>query len=128
MGAKHAQWFVISAKTTGWLRETELVPKTQGVVSAIKETKFALNLFRHGKVPLPFPPHVADGRPRGARPLRHRAGTRAATARSASSRASGRSRRSTRSIAEGGGEGWGSRTQADITPGERPTAGKGGEA
>ena len=33
MGAKHANWFVTSAKTTGWLRETELVPKTQGVVS-----------------------------------------------------------------------------------------------
>ena len=32
MGAKHAKWFVTSAKTTGWLRETELVPKTQGVV------------------------------------------------------------------------------------------------
>ena len=31
MGAKHARWFVKSAKTTGWLRETELVPKTQGV-------------------------------------------------------------------------------------------------
>ncbi len=30
MGAKHAKWFVKSAKTTGWLRETELVPKTQG--------------------------------------------------------------------------------------------------
>ncbi len=30
MGAKHAKWFVVSAKTTGWLRETELVPKTQG--------------------------------------------------------------------------------------------------
>ena len=27
MGAKHAKWFVTSAKTTGWLRETELVPK-----------------------------------------------------------------------------------------------------
>jgi succinate dehydrogenase / fumarate reductase iron-sulfur subunit len=57
MGAKHAKWFVHSAKTTGWLRETELVPKTQGVVSAMKETKFALNLFKHGKVPLV--PHVA---------------------------------------------------------------------
>jgi hypothetical protein len=44
----------------GWLRETELVPKTQGVVTAIKQTKFALELFKHGKVPLPFPPHVAD--------------------------------------------------------------------
>jgi succinate dehydrogenase / fumarate reductase iron-sulfur subunit len=59
MGAKHAKWFVTSAKTTGWLRETELVPKTQGVVSAIKQTKFALKLARHGKVPPPIPPHVA---------------------------------------------------------------------
>jgi len=60
MGAKHAKWFVTSAKTTGWLRETELVPKTQGVVSAIKQTKFALDLARKGKVPPPVPPHVAD--------------------------------------------------------------------
>jgi succinate dehydrogenase iron-sulfur subunit len=60
MGAKHAKWFVHSAKTTGWLRETELVPKTQGVVSAVKETKFAVSLFRRGKVPVPIPPHVAD--------------------------------------------------------------------
>ena len=59
MGAKHAKWFVHSAKTTGWLRETELVPKTQGIVSAIKQTKFALSLARKGKVPPPFPPHVA---------------------------------------------------------------------
>src|SRR5213075_3198572 len=60
MGAKHAKWFVRSAMTTGWLRETELVPKTQGIVSAIKQTKFALDLARHGKVPPPVPPHVAD--------------------------------------------------------------------
>ncbi len=59
MGAKHAKWFVTSAKTTGWLRETELVPKTQGIVAAIKQTRFALDLARHGKVPPPFPPHVA---------------------------------------------------------------------
>ena len=59
MGAKHAKWFVRSAETTGWLRETELVPKTQGVVEAIKQTKFAISLARHGKVPIPFPPHVA---------------------------------------------------------------------
>jgi succinate dehydrogenase / fumarate reductase iron-sulfur subunit len=58
MGAKHAKWFVHSAKTTGWLRETELVPKTQGVVAAVKETKFALNLLKHGKVPLR--PHIAE--------------------------------------------------------------------
>ncbi|MFN8187387.1 MAG: 2Fe-2S iron-sulfur cluster-binding protein [Gaiellales bacterium] len=60
MGAKHAKWFVVSAKTTGWLRETELVPKTQGIKQALKETKFALSLAKKGKVPLPFPPHVAD--------------------------------------------------------------------
>jgi succinate dehydrogenase / fumarate reductase iron-sulfur subunit len=59
MGAKHAKWFVRSAETTGWLRETELVPKTQGLVSAIKQTSFALKLARKGKVPPPFPPHVA---------------------------------------------------------------------
>ncbi len=59
MGAKHAKWFVTSAKTTGWLRETELVPKTQGVVEAIRQTRFALGLAVRGKVPPPFPPHVA---------------------------------------------------------------------
>ncbi len=36
MGAKHAKWFVTSAKTTGWLRETELVPKTQGVAKSLE--------------------------------------------------------------------------------------------
>jgi succinate dehydrogenase / fumarate reductase, iron-sulfur subunit len=60
MGAKHAKWFVTSAKTTGWLRETELVPKTQGIVSAVKQTKFALRLAKRGKVPPPVPPHVAE--------------------------------------------------------------------
>jgi succinate dehydrogenase / fumarate reductase iron-sulfur subunit len=59
MGAKHAKWFVKSAETTGWLRETELVPKTQGIVSAVKQTKFAIGLAKKGKVPPPFPPHVA---------------------------------------------------------------------
>jgi succinate dehydrogenase / fumarate reductase iron-sulfur subunit len=59
MGAKHAKWFVRSAETTGWLRETELVPKTQGLGEAIRQTKFAVSLAKRGKVPLPFPPHVA---------------------------------------------------------------------
>jgi succinate dehydrogenase iron-sulfur subunit len=59
MGAKHAKWFVTSSKTTGWLRETELVPKTQGVVKSLKEVKFAMGLVKHGKVPPPVPPHVA---------------------------------------------------------------------
>jgi succinate dehydrogenase / fumarate reductase iron-sulfur subunit len=60
MGAKHAKWFVKSAETTGWLRETELVPKTQGIVSAVKQTGFAIQLAKRGKVPPPFPPHVAE--------------------------------------------------------------------
>jgi hypothetical protein len=61
MGAKHAKWFVTSAKTTGWLRETELVPKTQGVARSLKDVKFAMGLVKHGKVPSPIPPHVAKG-------------------------------------------------------------------
>jgi succinate dehydrogenase / fumarate reductase iron-sulfur subunit len=61
MGAKHAKWFVNSAKTTGWLREEELVPKTQGYVSTAKQVKFAMSLMRRGKArPLPIP-HVAEG-------------------------------------------------------------------
>jgi succinate dehydrogenase / fumarate reductase, iron-sulfur subunit len=59
MGAKHAKWFVRSAETTGWLREEELIPKTQGYVSAIKQLKFGYSLAKHGKVrPVPVP-HVA---------------------------------------------------------------------
>jgi succinate dehydrogenase / fumarate reductase iron-sulfur subunit len=59
MGARHAKWFVTSAKTTGWLRETELVPKTQGIARSLKEVKFAMGLARHGKVPPPGPVHAA---------------------------------------------------------------------
>ncbi|MFQ5425675.1 MAG: succinate dehydrogenase/fumarate reductase iron-sulfur subunit [Gaiellales bacterium] len=59
MGARHARWFVQSAKTTGWLRETELVPKTQGLIRSMKDMKFAMSLARRGKVPTPFPPHTA---------------------------------------------------------------------
>jgi succinate dehydrogenase / fumarate reductase iron-sulfur subunit len=59
MGAKHAKWFVTSAKTTGWLREEELIPKTQGYISTIKQVKFAMGLARHRKIrPIPVP-HVA---------------------------------------------------------------------
>jgi hypothetical protein len=29
-------------------------------VSSLKEVKFAMSLAKKGKVPLPFPPHVAD--------------------------------------------------------------------
>src|SRR4051794_16987162 len=58
MGAKHAKWFVRSSYTTGWLREAELVPRTQGVVESIRQTRFALGLARRGKVPVA--PHVAQ--------------------------------------------------------------------
>src|SRR5919206_4744186 len=61
MGAKHAKWFVSSAKTTGWLREEELIPKTQGYVSTIKQVRFALDLARHGKIrPVPLPHTAKD--------------------------------------------------------------------
>jgi succinate dehydrogenase / fumarate reductase iron-sulfur subunit len=59
LGAKHAKWFVTSARTTGWLRETELVPRTQGLVESIRQARFALELVKHGKAPQPFPPHAA---------------------------------------------------------------------
>lgn len=59
MGAKHAKWFIRSTETTGWLRETELVPKTQGIVSSVKQMKFAMKLITHNKAGLKFPPHVA---------------------------------------------------------------------
>src|SRR5947199_5039088 len=61
MGAKHAKWFVRSSETTGWLREEELIPKTQGYVSAIKQLKFGASLARHGKVrPVPIPHTAKD--------------------------------------------------------------------
>jgi len=59
LGAKHAKWFVKSTETTGWLRETELVPKTQGVIASIGQMKFAMSLAKKGKVPPPGPVHVA---------------------------------------------------------------------
>ncbi len=74
MGAKHAKWFVTSAQTTGWLREEELIPKTQGYVSAIKQLKFGASLARHGKVrPIPVPARGGE-RGRGAQPAQGRPG------------------------------------------------------
>ena len=127
MGAKHAKWFVTSAKTTGWLRETELVPKTQGIVSSITQMKFAMGLARRGKVPPPVPPHVAED-VRQARELHDIVadqGREGALGIVQGERALSR----IEFAGEGGSHhGWGSRDQADITPGERPTEGKGAEA
>jgi succinate dehydrogenase iron-sulfur subunit len=147
MGAKHAKWFVISAKTTGWLRETELVPKTQGVVSAIKQTRFALDLARKGKVPPPFPPHVAKdvvearrlhdlvreqgvegfaGIVQGERALSrlahgHGVGAESLDEIYAREGAFHKPYLPEEAIPTGSVQGMGSRTSADVTPGEPPT-------
>jgi succinate dehydrogenase / fumarate reductase iron-sulfur subunit len=150
MGAKHAKWFVTSTKTTGWLRETELVPKTQGVVSAIKQTRFALDLARRGKVPPPFPPHVAkdvvearrlhdlteaQGRDgfagivqgeRALARLAHGHGVGAETLEEIYERPDAFPRPFV--PGEGSAQGMGSLTQADVTPGKEPTAKPGGGA
>ena len=114
MGAKHAKWFIHSARTTGWLREMELVPKTQGVVSAIKQTKFAISLARHGKVPTPFPPHVADrvGEARALYDLVRTQNRRGALGHVQGERALARIERSD--------EGSARRDVAEITPGVEP--------
>ena len=59
-GARHARWFVTSARTTGWLRESELVVKTLGIAVSVTKIPLALRLFRRGKVPLPLPRHKAS--------------------------------------------------------------------
>jgi len=59
-GARHAHWFIVSARTTGWLRESELVVRTLGIFASLKLVPLALRLFRHGKAPLPFPRHKAE--------------------------------------------------------------------
>jgi succinate dehydrogenase / fumarate reductase, iron-sulfur subunit len=154
MGAKHAKWFVTSAKTTGWLRETELVPKTQGIVSAIKQTRFALDLARKGKVPPPFPPHVAKdvkesrrlhdlvrdqgrtgfmGHVQGERALArlgHGYHGEGETLEDIYDRpgAYNRPYLPDDDVPAGADGGTGSRTQADITPGQEPTHKPGGGA
>jgi hypothetical protein len=133
MGAKHAAWFVTSAKTTGWLRETELVPKTQGVVSSVKQMKFAMGLFKHGKVPPPVPPHVADGikESRALFELVKEQGRDGALGIVQGERALARLEHGDDAHKEGEPEGsaggMGSRDQADITPGEEPTRKGAGE-
>ena len=125
MGAKHANWFVTSAKTTGWLRETELVPKTQGVISAISQMKFAMGLLKHGKVPVPIPPHVAEGvkESRALFDLVKQQDRQGAAGIVQGERALARLEHGVEQShdPEGGDEGWGSRDHADITPGEKPT-------
>jgi succinate dehydrogenase / fumarate reductase, iron-sulfur subunit len=113
LGAKHAEWFVRSTVTTGWLRETELVPKTQGLVSAVKQTKFALGLLKHGKVPPPVPPHVADrvDEARALYKLVKEQGVRGSAGIVQGERAIARIEQMTDGGSHGG---WGSRDQADV--------------
>jgi succinate dehydrogenase / fumarate reductase iron-sulfur subunit len=127
MGAKHANWFVTSAKTTGWLRETELVPKTQGVVSAISQMKFAMGLLKHGKVPPPIPPHVAEGvkESRALFDIVKQQGRDGALGIVQGERALARLEHGHEP--EGSAEGMGSRDHADISPGEEPTRKGAGE-
>ncbi len=58
-GARHAKVFVSSTRRGGFLKETELVPKTIGPVAALKDVPFALRLARAGKVPNPLSAHKA---------------------------------------------------------------------
>ncbi|MHB8060911.1 MAG: succinate dehydrogenase/fumarate reductase iron-sulfur subunit, partial [Gaiellaceae bacterium] len=60
-GARHARWFITSARTTGWLRESELVVKTLGIAVSLTRIPLALRLVRRGKAPLPLPRHKAQG-------------------------------------------------------------------
>jgi succinate dehydrogenase / fumarate reductase, iron-sulfur subunit len=119
MGAKHAKWFVRSAETTGWLRETELVPKTQGIVAAVKQTKFALGLAKHGKVPTPIPPHVAAdvGEARALRELVREQGRAGALGIVQGERALARIEHT-----DAGGA---RRDTPEITPGEEPPSAEG---
>jgi succinate dehydrogenase / fumarate reductase iron-sulfur subunit len=137
MGAKHAKWFVHSAKTTGWLREEELIPKTQGYVSTIKQMKFAMSLMRHGKArALPLP-HVADDIKESRRlyDIVKEQGRDGAAGIVQGERALSKLFHAHEDHpdyessfpqpwlpeAEGAAEGQGSLTQADVTPGQAPT-------
>jgi succinate dehydrogenase / fumarate reductase iron-sulfur subunit len=122
MGAKHAKWFVRSTETTGWLRETELVPKTQGVVSSIMQMKFAMGLAVRGKVPPPIPPHVAD-RVDEARAL-HKIVNEQDRLGAAGIVQGERALARLEHEASGAHGGMGSRDSAEITPGERETPGR----
>jgi succinate dehydrogenase / fumarate reductase iron-sulfur subunit len=56
-GARHAQVFDVSTRTTGYLLETALVPYTDPLKAM--DIKFAMQMARAGKVPNPLKPHRA---------------------------------------------------------------------
>jgi hypothetical protein len=89
-------------------------------VSSIKQVKFAMSLARHGKVPLPFPPHVAEHvkQARALRDLLEEQGRDGALGIVQGERALARLEHHT----DGGShQGQGSRVHADVTPGAEPT-------
>jgi succinate dehydrogenase / fumarate reductase iron-sulfur subunit len=131
MGAKHARWFVKSTETSGWLRETELVPKTQGIVSSITQMKFAMGLARHGKVPPPGPIHNAErvDEARALRKIVQEQGRDGYVGIVQGERALARLEHDLPEekgqVTPGGAHGgMGARDQDDITPGEPKTRGK----
>jgi succinate dehydrogenase / fumarate reductase iron-sulfur subunit len=156
-GARHAKWFTRSSFTTGWLRETELVPHTLGIVGAIKETSFARQLIMHNKAGIKVPPHVAEkvGEARALRGIVAEQGRQGALGIVQGERALSRLAHGHAGDDEnleqiyarpnafarpylpgeekgqvpGGADGgMGSRTQADVTPGEEPTKARGAES
>jgi hypothetical protein len=88
-------------------------------VSAIKQTGFALGLARKGKVPPPFPPHVADKveEARGLYDLVRTRGRRGAAGHIQMERALSR--------LEHGEEHGARRDSPEVTPGEEPPAAEG---
>ena len=56
-GARHAQVFDFSTRTTGYLLETALVPYTDPLKAM--DVKFAMQMAKAGKVPNPLKPHRA---------------------------------------------------------------------
>jgi succinate dehydrogenase / fumarate reductase iron-sulfur subunit len=151
IGAKHAKWFTRSSYTTGWLRETELVPRSLGIVGAIKELSFARQLIMHNKAGIAFPPHVAErvDEARALRDLVQERGRPGALGIVQGERALARLAHGAHEDEDleaiyerpnaaprpylpgeekgqapvgGSAEGMGSRTQADVTPGAKPTS------
>ena len=105
----------LRAKTTGWLRETELVLKTQGIV--LRSRTVRDGSLKHGKVPIPIPPHVAEGikESRALYDLVKEQDRQGALGIVQGERALSRLEHAP------GVEGHGSRDQADVSPGEEPT-------
>ena len=74
MGAKHANWFVTSAKTTGWLRETSSSRRRRGWSRRSRRRASRWRSSRRGKVADPVPAARGRGRQGGARAVQPRQG------------------------------------------------------